>query len=385
MQTINRNNYEEFFLLYIDGELNAVQQLAVENFVQQNPDLAVDLQMLQNTRLFPEDIVFDNKEGLLRTEGHTINETNYEEFFLLYIDNELSPAKREEVEKYVLQHPKLQEEFITLKQAMLVPEVISYGNKEALYRTEKRKTFYLKPLYWAAAAIFTGLCGVGVWMIQPANNVKPPVAINNPDQTKQPTQNALADKAVTTDSIKKEAKQEPVIAEKTLPGKSKQKTIVKATSVKKKKDDSVTPNPEDNIIQNKQDKVAYEPPVIKRSSNNNITRQLKEPPAEKHDVAASLPQTINHQQDDAASLQTPVKEDENNGLQNGYRTYNVAYKEINTNDEDRSLRIGMLDLNKDKVKGFFKKAGRMFGRPNNNENEDGKLQVANFEINTKKQ
>ncbi len=383
MQTINRNNYEEFFLLYVDGELDIAQQHAVENFVQQNPDLTVELEMLVHTKLIPENISFNNKEALLRTEGHNINETNYEEFFLLYIDNELSAAKREEVEKYVLQHPKLQDEFITLKQAVLTPEIISYGNKEDLYRTEKRRTVYLKPLYWAAAAVFVGLCGIGIWMMQTTNNnnVQQPVAVNKPAPTKQPTQNTLIEKPVTTDSIKEEVKQEPVIAEKALPEKTGKETIAKTTHVKKKKADSVTPGPEDNII-NEQDEVAYQPPVIKRSINNNAAQQSKEPPVDKNDVATGLLQTINPQQNNAAALQAPAKED--NELQNGYKVYNVAYKEINTNDEDRSLRIGMLDLNKDKVKGFFKKAGRLFGK-SNNENEDGKLQVANFEIDTKKQ
>ncbi len=73
MQTINRNNYEEFFLLYTDGELNAAQQYEVENFVHQNPDLAIELEMFLSTRLHAETIEFDNKENLLRTEGNSIN------------------------------------------------------------------------------------------------------------------------------------------------------------------------------------------------------------------------------------------------------------------------------------------------------------------------
>ena len=139
MQTINRNNYEEFFLLYVDGELNTEERLAVENFVQQNTDLAVELEMLMHTQFHPEEIVFTDKETLLRTEGETINERNYEEYFLLYIDNELSLSKRGEVEMYVLQHPKLQDEFTTLKQTILTPEAISYGDKKDLYRTERRR------------------------------------------------------------------------------------------------------------------------------------------------------------------------------------------------------------------------------------------------------
>src|SRR5205809_5155418 len=145
MQTINRNNYEEFFLMYVDGELSAENQLAVENFVRQNTDLAVELEMLMHTKLSPEKIEFADKENLLRTEGNSINEFNYEEYFLLYIDNELSAAKRQEVEMYVLKHPKLQDEFTTLKQTILAPEIISYGDKQDLYRTEKRRTVYFRP------------------------------------------------------------------------------------------------------------------------------------------------------------------------------------------------------------------------------------------------
>jgi len=50
------------------------------------------------------------------------------------------------------------------------------------------------------------------------------------------------------------------------------------------------------------------------------------------------------------------------------------------------LHVGMLDLNKTKVKNLFKKAGRLFGNKQDNlADDDGKLQVANFEIQTKQQ
>jgi len=144
MTIINRNNYEDIFLLYVDDELDAASKLAVENFVLENPDLAVELDMLLQTRSVVDETTFFDKESLLRTEGNGIKEDNYQEHFLLYIDNELSASKRAEVEMYVLQHPKLQDEFTTLKQAVLAPEIVSYGDKKDLYRTEKRRTIYFE-------------------------------------------------------------------------------------------------------------------------------------------------------------------------------------------------------------------------------------------------
>ena len=207
MKTINRNNYEEFFLLYADNELDTETKLAVENFVQQNTDLAVELEMLMKTKSAPEEMHFNDKELLLRTEGNSINETNYEEYFLLYIDNELSAAKREEVEMYVLQHPKLQKEFISLKQVVLTPEIISYGNKEDLYRTEKKRTVYMRPWRFAAAAIFIGVCALGWWLWQkPGHTVS--VAVNQPTEIK--TQQKIAAKPVDTIQQQITNKQEPV-------------------------------------------------------------------------------------------------------------------------------------------------------------------------------
>ena len=80
------------------------------------------------------------------------------------------------------------------------------------------------------------------------------------------------------------------------------------------------------------------------------------------------------------------QQQENNELSNGYKIYNVAYKEINTNDDDNSLHVGVLDLNKNKVKNLFKKAKRLFtNKPDRDANAGGKLQVANFEIQTNEQ
>ena len=64
---INRHNYEEFFLLYADNELPADQRRAVEDFVDQNPDLKEEFNLLNELHLEPDTtIFFDHKESLLK-------------------------------------------------------------------------------------------------------------------------------------------------------------------------------------------------------------------------------------------------------------------------------------------------------------------------------
>lgn len=370
MQTINRHNYEEYFLLYADGELDAAQQLTVDNFIQQNTDLAVELEALLHTKIPAEQITFTDKENLLRTEGNSVNAKNYEEYFLLYIDNELSPAKRTEVEKYVLQHPALQNEFIGLKRAVLTPDLIIYNNKKDLYRTEKRRTIYLKPWRLAAAAILIGVCAVGFWLMQKPE-IKTSVADNITLQTSPPKNDSILTKPAETTQQQANVEQQKV-TEQSLPKKERAVATIKKDketfTVKLKKQDEEQPR-----------ETADSRPLI---THNPIALQQKEPPATMHNIV-NVPENLNQPQHNISDVQTPESSETQ---QYNHSVYPVAYKEINTNDDDRSLHVAMLDLNKTKVKNLFKKAGRLFGNKSKDlANEDGKLQVASFEIDTKKQ
>jgi len=65
---INRNNYETFFLLYLDRELNPSEMSEVEKFVNDNADLQKEFSLLHQTVLIPIETVFDQKELLYRRE-----------------------------------------------------------------------------------------------------------------------------------------------------------------------------------------------------------------------------------------------------------------------------------------------------------------------------
>jgi hypothetical protein len=70
---INRQTYEEFFLLYTDGELNLDEKKAVEDFIIENPDLKEELILMQEVTFAPdEEIIFENKESLYREEERKV-------------------------------------------------------------------------------------------------------------------------------------------------------------------------------------------------------------------------------------------------------------------------------------------------------------------------
>lgn len=67
--TLTRHNYEEFFLLYVDNELEPEDRVLVESFARVNPDLGAELQQLQRAVLRPdEEILAFDKNLLYRSE-----------------------------------------------------------------------------------------------------------------------------------------------------------------------------------------------------------------------------------------------------------------------------------------------------------------------------
>jgi hypothetical protein len=163
---INHHNYEEYFILYMDNELGRDDRRMVEAFVQQHPNLKEELDLLLQYKLEPDPaVVFNGKDELIKINGETpVSLSNYEEWIVLYNDNELTPAQRTMVESFLITHPSLQLEFDQLKKARLEPETIVFAHKASLYRKEERT----RPLPWlriAAAAIFLLAIGITASLI----------------------------------------------------------------------------------------------------------------------------------------------------------------------------------------------------------------------------
>lgn len=354
---INQQNYEEFFLLYADGELNAQDRFAVEQFAQANPDLAVELDLLLQMRL-PQDehLVFADKSSLFRSEAAAINLQNYEEQFLLYVDNELGQLQKQEVETFVLQHPALQQGFTALMQTKLETETIVFTEKASLYRKEEKERPVLHWQRVAVAAVMAGLA-VLVWTLLPQTKNERPLLAK---QTTTETGNGIVNPAIQPGSTTDKRNTEVPDQRNTHPvqtaasGKNTDGKIrVLVAGVQE-----ITPQKEVENTPNK-DIIAKADPVIRPLYNgletlSSNTQKL----AGNNTVMDALDKERTH----------PAEETNNSNMAEAQP---AVYRELDTEsaDEKKSLRLGSLEINKDKLRGFFRKAGSLFRGKGKNEDE----------------
>jgi hypothetical protein len=65
-----------------------------------------------------------------------INRHTYEEYFLMYIDNELTVQERNVVEVFIQQNPDLKQELVWLKESMLTADKIIFTDKASLLKSD---------------------------------------------------------------------------------------------------------------------------------------------------------------------------------------------------------------------------------------------------------
>lgn len=351
MININQHNYEEFFLLYVDGELSAADMQTVEQFAQANPGLADELDMLLQTRLTEEPVLFDDKISLFRNESAGISLNNYEEQFLLYVDNELDAVSKEKIETFVLQHPALQESFTLLKQTRLEPETIVFADKKSLYRKEEkeRPVFYL---YWQRIAVAAALIGAAVltWplfsdnstVIQPVAKLAPVNNTVTPKSKEEVTGQDNNNTPVLTNNNR-----EVVIAAN--------QTVAHQQSA-----DIITGELKNAVVE--KNKPAQNKQTDLLALNNTNTQPVEtrrentvSGPVENVHLGQYLPATNNT----LVNTEMVKVNNTNEVSPSDHLVQQTVYKELDTDDEKKSLYLGSIEINKDKLRGFFRKASSL--------------------------
>jgi hypothetical protein len=368
---ITRNNYEEFFMLYADNELAAAQRKEVEAFIAANTDLQHELALFQQFKLKPDAaVVFNNKELLMKQDAGQpgINIANYESFFVLYADDELTGNEKAGVEDFVYRNPQLQKEFELLQVVKLSPDTsVIFESKEILYRKEEDER--VVPFYWwrmaAAAAIVLFVSGL-FWMNKEKKMDRSVAAVKK--ETVQPVVQPSIQK--TTDQLNKN--EQP--AKGTIAATDGKKDNPQVKAVPVKHDVAIVPEKENKQNSNnlpvqepeRKEALAVVDKIESIKNTNLLNVQPKKVQAERTLIAAA----VTEMPDQPAILIHP-EENENGKAQ---------YASFNSNDNVELLNTSV--NTKSSLRGFLRKASRLIAKKTNgNEDSNRKsILIGGFEI-----
>ena len=135
--TITRDNYEPFFLDFLEGKLEEDQIDQFLIFLEQNPDLKEELQLFDNTSLPEESIVFEGKQSLYKTEAD--EKIVLSNKIVDYLEGNLSSYEKLRFETNLANHPELEKEYKLFVNSRLKPDLsIEFLNKKKLYRKPRQ-------------------------------------------------------------------------------------------------------------------------------------------------------------------------------------------------------------------------------------------------------
>ena len=253
---INRDNYEEYFLLYADNELSAAEKNIVELFLTDNPDLKEEMRMLQQAILEPEQVFFENKENLLKPQPL---DTEIQQQLLLLLDNELAVNEKQHIESLIKNDESVKKEWSLLQQTKLsAADTIVFDDKESLYKKESGRVV---PFRWwriAAAAI---LIGFGLWGA---------VSYFNKNTTALPA----AETASGTNNVKP-AEKTAGVTDQNIPANSTIEKEAAATAIKQNGNSNNT-LPENKILPQSMPSKEKNEMVLQQQENNNLPKPVLE-------------------------------------------------------------------------------------------------------------
>jgi len=151
---IDKDNYEIYFIDYLDGNLSLEEIDLLLDFMNENPDLKEELKGL-------EQIKVENSEEMIPAFNH-LKRTDFdhpeifEETCIRAIENELNQHEKMLFEKHLTTNKMHQKEFELFRATISEPDPFTVFEKKEQLKKKGRK---LVPFYWysAAAVVLLGL------------------------------------------------------------------------------------------------------------------------------------------------------------------------------------------------------------------------------------
>lgn len=201
---ITRDNYEPFFLDYLEGNLeeNMIDQFL--DFLETNPDLKEELHLFENIHLPEESRIFTGKEQLYKSSEEA--KASFENKTIAYLEGDLGNDESGLFETYLAAHPELKKEYELFSKTRLQPDPkIIFQGKNKLYKKSAAVVF----MNWTARAaavliLFWGINSVIQIVNRPGQqNSVPVIAEVSPKSVPQVKKNEPEKKTIETDAPEK--------------------------------------------------------------------------------------------------------------------------------------------------------------------------------------
>lgn len=359
---INRDNYEDHFLLYVDGELCAADKKAVEDFAAANPDLQQELDMLKSAVLPADTIEFTGKISLYKT--FAVDEI-LQEKLLLKIDNELPENELASLDILIANSAAAAAELMVLQHTKFDPaEKMVFKDKHLLYRRGKDNVVIGRFVWRAAAAVLIGLgLFFGISYLRNGKKTDVGTALVHAPVIK---------KAGVTGPVKLPATA-TIAAVKPVPDSQKKQNIISPAAVRgpatmlaknNKKDDQLIKKeklPDDQLVQ-------QPTPVLQKRNGNNLPEPIKLNNEPADQLTAVQPKKT------AAALDNSIVPLQNSYAQTASLNDDKSDNKILYMDED--------DVKRSKAGGLFRKVKRFMERTAKIKTGNT-LRIAGFQLATK--
>ncbi len=335
---INQHNYEHYFLMYIDNELSAEERAEVNDFIMQHPNYANKLEELQQLKISPDNIIYENKFSLYKL-------SEQDEQCITYLENEMTIEEKVSFESEISTNIYLQSNVKQWQATFITPPTtieIDPNFKNSLYK----KSAQIKPLWattifkrWASVAAILILV-IGFSLFNAENKQETPSFTNNIGVKTKFNKSAVTETNNVAD--------------------------IKAT--------------ENSIALNKIKKEALSPivPIRAQAQNENANSNLnslnnKNIVALNDDVAMELVPKVaidTKTMNETASLPKEIRptnisnvnEEAKNNMEAISTPIQVQYSNIDTDEEERSINIANIEIDGAKFREISRKITTLFKR-----------------------
>ena len=157
---IGRENYEIWFMDFLDGKLTPEQIHALRHFLAQNPDLEAELAEASGEMptLWANDVLDTTPLKRQIVPVGSLHADTFETAFIAYHEGDLDAAGQTGVDKFLVQNPFLQAEFDAYAKIRVAPSGETFPHKNRL----KHRPVIIPLVRYAAAASLLLLIGLGV-------------------------------------------------------------------------------------------------------------------------------------------------------------------------------------------------------------------------------